>query len=88
MKYHTRHEYIALTGKRISKGGWERLNTAYDVHHSNNRYMRVGDGVIPCVTYVLMPETTKANRKVSLRDKYNKNSKRERYKGKPIGETR
>jgi len=37
---------------------------------------------------VLMPETTKANRKVSLSDRYNVDSKRARYiNTKPLGLT-
>ena len=29
VKYRTRHEYTAKTGKRISKGAWERLTRTY-----------------------------------------------------------
>lgn len=87
MKWHNRHEYMQKTGKRISRGAWERLNRAYDVHHVATRRYFQGHDVDgnekwltkKCYTYVLTPETTKANRKVSLRDRFNKLSKRSRY---------
>jgi hypothetical protein len=99
MNYHNRHDYMKKTGKRISKGAWERLNTAYDVHKALDREGREKFRIVgrddegkPMVTLsttnVLKPETTKANRKVSLRDKYGVRTKRARYAGKPIGETR
>ena len=83
MKYHTRHEYIEKTGKRISKGAWERLNRAYDVHLSKVTHFNGQERLH--VTFVLKPETTKANRKVRLMDRFGERSKRERYKGEPIG---
>ncbi len=73
--YHTRHQYAAKLGRRVSRGEWERLNRAYDVHHANGRYRLVGrdaDGrpnYTAVLTVVLKPETTKANRKVSLGDR-------------------
>lgn len=32
IKMHTRHQWMRENGKRISRGGWERLNRAYEVH--------------------------------------------------------
>jgi|8_EtaG_2_1085327.scaffolds.fasta_scaffold01028_7 hypothetical protein len=55
MKLHTRLEYMEKTGKRLSRGAWERMNRLYDVH---------SDG-----TKVLKPMTAKHTRKVMIRDK-------------------
>lgn len=55
MKLHTRREYMEKTGKRISRGAWERMNRLYDVH---------ADG-----TKVLKPMTAKHTRKVMMQGK-------------------
>lgn len=111
IKMHTRHEWMRKTGKRISRGGWERLNRAYEVHHGRGgtpKLRIVGyetdeetgarvldkDGLdkplfLPCLTHVLMRETVKCNRKVSMRDRYvKKDSRRTRYLCEPQGITR
>ena len=91
MKMHNRQEMINKLGRRVSRGEWERMNRAYEVYHAKDfegkRSFRLfGKDVRPCVTHVLMPETTKANRKVSLGDRFNADSKRARYNlDKPVG---
>ena len=88
-KWHTRHQYIKETGKSISRGGWERLNRAYDVHLSKQYVDRKSGQLVSRFTHVLMPETTKANRKVSLRDRFTPRSKRSRFNERTkVGETR
>jgi len=90
-KFHTRHEVASKLGRRVSRGEWERMNRAYEVYHAKDfegkRSFRLfGKDIRPCVTHVLMPETTKANRKVSLGDRFNEDSKRARYNlDKPVG---
>jgi hypothetical protein len=79
---------MAENGRRISKGAWERMNRAYNVHHVKSSLLPDGT-VVPRFTWVLMPETTKANRKVSLRDRFSSNSKRARFTDKnKVGEHR
>lgn len=86
MKYHTRHQYIKETGKRISKGAWERLNRAYAVHNTTGvmtgEYDADGNlvGIRPQYTLVVHQETPKHNRKISLRDRWGVNTKRSRYR--------
>ncbi len=90
LRRHDRHSYMRKTGKRISRGAWERLNRAYAVFLSKKKTIKTKDGVkiIASFTHVLMPDTTKANRKLSMSDRYSPKSKRERFKGEPVGYTR
>lgn len=100
-KWHTKAEYVRQTGKRISRGAWERLNRAYEVHIVPGKLKIVGyekdeDGnnilskpkLGPQTTNVLMRETTKCNRKVSMRNRFGSDGTRCRYLGKPAGITR
>ena len=101
VKMRSRHDYIRETGKRISRGAWERLNRAYEVHIIPGKlkivdYEKDEDGnnilskpmLAPQTTNVLMRETTKCNRKVSMRNRYMEDGTRRRYLGKPAGATR
>ncbi len=88
MKFHTRHDYISKTGKRISKGAWERMNRAYAVYPQNKLqiigYQDDGKPIVrKAQTLVLLPETAKHNRKVPMRDRFTPRNKRARY---PQGE--
>ncbi len=88
IKYHTRHEMMARTGKRISRGAWERLNRAYNVYHVKTQRVLVGFNekgdhvyeIRKSFTCVIHPETTKAHRKLGIRERYRPElTKRARY---------
>jgi len=87
MKFHNRHDYMAETGKRISRGAWERLNRAYDVHISKTVFR--GGQLVHRFTYVLMRETTKWNRKLSMNERFGAHSTRSRFiPSNKVGESR
>lgn len=93
MKYHTRHEYIAQTGKRISRGAWERLNRAYNVHLMKQKWVWGPEGkphVVGCFTHTIMNETPKAFRKLGMRERFRpEGTKRARFtKQNTVGHTR
>ena len=90
--FETRHQYIARTGKRISRGAWERMNRAYAVYPQFNDkrqpivqvvgYDKAGKPLVKqCVTLVLLPQTAKHNRKIFFnRDSaHEPNNERSRY---------
>lgn len=98
MKFHTRHEAMELLGRRISKGEWERMNRAYAVYPQHKLqivgYEKTPAGsndttkplVRQCLTLVILPETPRHHRKVSRRDRWGVNTKRDRYReGKEVG---
>lgn len=68
---HSRHDYIRETGKRISRGAWERMNKAYLAWPQKSGrvigYDEAGKPVIRRnVTITLHPMTPRWNRKVLL----------------------
>ena len=83
-RYHSRHEYISKTGKRISKGAWERMNKAYAVYPQQKiqivGYDAAGKPLVrQCQTLVILPETPRHHRKVTRSDRWGANSKRARF---------
>lgn len=90
-KYHSRHDYVRRTGKRISRGAWERLNRAYEVHIVPGKLRFVGrdeDGKLvvgPVFTLVNHRETPKVFRKVSMSNRFMKGGTRTRYLGEGAG---
>ena len=95
MKMHSKREWEAKHGRRISKGAWERLNRLYEVHICKGKarivgYDDTGNPLFgPVCSMVLARETVKCNRKVSMTDRYlPKESTRTRYLGEPAGLTR
>ena len=94
-KMHTKRQYERTLGHRVSRGHWERHNRAYEVHVVKDKaqivgYDKKGEALLgPCLTLTLMRETTKCNRKVSMRDRYMPGeSKRTRYLKEPAGHSR
>jgi len=92
MKMHTKSEYEKTLGHRVSKGAWERLNRAYEVHLHPGKFKKVGfdEAGKPVfhqqATLTLLRETPKCNRKVSMRDRFMPiESKRSKYLDKPAG---
>lgn len=86
--FHSRHDYIRKTGKRISRGAWERMNKAYAVYPQNKLQVVAYDDagkpmVRRCQTLVLLPETPKHHRKVTRMDRWGLLTKRARF---PEGE--
>lgn len=97
VKMHTRSEYANKLGRRVSKGEWERRNRAYEVHLQDSWIHEgyvIGEGgeklkkVRRAETLVLMRETTKCNRKVSMGNRYGKHGTRARYLDEPAGHVR
>lgn len=97
-KFKSRYAYMSETGKRISRGAWERMNRHYAVYPQKKLqivgYEKNPDGsnnlskplVRQCQTLVLLPDTPKHSRKVTLGDRYMPNRKRARFpEGKEAG---
>lgn len=79
MKVRNKHDYMRETGKRISRGAWERLNRVYNVYLvkttkvRTNRVDKFGNPIyvnVNSYTYVIHPESTKAHRKLGIRERY------------------
>jgi len=97
VKMHTRSEYANKLGRRVSKGEWERHNRAYEVHLQGSvihegYFVDDAGKKLPklrqAATHVLMRETTKCNRKVSMGNRYGTHGTRARYLDKPAGHVR